>query len=180
MVEDLTATLTSRLIRRYKNCNRGLPRYVGAEQVPLYCEVTGKMRYADYLVVDSQTEEIKQESGRFKRMPPPVHGFEVKATRSDWLSEKRTGGEKSLAWRERCHYWWLVAPSTDVIRPEEVPPGWGLIVGTARLRAVVKPKRAEPNRPIDATLMLTIARHSARATKTVPSIPKITHRKQEQ
>ena len=95
-------------------------------------------------------------------MSAPVHGFEIKATRSDWLTEHRTGGAKSLTWRERCHYWWLVAPTVDVIRPEEVPPGWGLMVGTTRLRAVVKPERVEPTQPIDAPLMLTIARYAAR------------------
>lgn len=159
----LTATLTRTLRRRYGARNtQGLPRYVAAEQVPVYCPDTGKMRYADYLVVDSQTEEIKQDSGKFKRMPAPVHGFEIKASRADWLSEHRTGGNKSLAWRERCHYWWLVAPSTDIIHPEEVPPGWGLLVGTNRLRAVVKPERVEPAQPIDAPLMLTIARYSNR------------------
>ena len=161
--KQTTAALTRTLRRRYSTRNNhGLPRYIGAEQVPLYCPETGKMRYADYLAVDSQTEEILQAGGTYKRMSAPVHGFEIKATRSDWLTEHRTGGAKSLTWRERCHYWWLVAPTVDVIRPEEVPPGWGLMVGTTRLRAVVKPERVEPTQPIDAPLMLTIARYAAR------------------
>lgn len=165
--KQTTATLTRTLRRRYNTRNNhGLPRYIGAEQVPLYCPETGKIRYADYLAVDSQTEEILQAGGTYKRMSAPVHGFEIKATRADWLTEHRTGGAKSLAWRERCHYWWLVAPTVDVIRPEEVPPGWGLMVGTTRLRAVIKPERVEPTQPIDAPLMLTIARYSNRTQET--------------
>lgn len=54
-----------------------------------------------------------------------VHGFEVKATRSDWLRELREGG-KSDYFFCRTHRWYVVA-WTGIVLKTELPKGWGLL-----------------------------------------------------
>lgn len=56
-----------------------------------------------------------------------LSGFEVKSSRSDWLSElkKPAKAEEIGRW---CHYWWLVAANEDVVRGDELPEAWGLMV----------------------------------------------------
>lgn len=54
-----------------------------------------------------------------------VVGFEFKASRSDWLSEKREGA-KSDYFVQACDEWYVVAWS-DVVDESELPDGWGLL-----------------------------------------------------
>lgn len=53
-----------------------------------------------------------------------LHGFEVKCSRSDWLTELKTP-EKSEPFRKFCDRWWLVTSSKDIVKPGELPHGWG-------------------------------------------------------
>ncbi len=55
-----------------------------------------------------------------------LHAFEVKVARSDWLREL-ANPEKARAWAELVDYFWVVAPP-GVIKVEELPPHWGLLV----------------------------------------------------
>lgn len=54
-----------------------------------------------------------------------IVGFEFKASRSDWLSEKREGA-KSDYFVTLCDEWYVVAWS-DVVKEKELPEGWGLL-----------------------------------------------------
>lgn len=54
-----------------------------------------------------------------------VHGLEVKASRSDWLSEVKDP-DKQRWWMNRVDRFYLVAP-THVCDTSELPKGWGLI-----------------------------------------------------
>jgi len=58
-------------------------------------------------------------------------GHEIKVTRADWLHELDQP-EKAEVWASQCHAWYVVAPSTDIVRPEELPEGWGLMVANPR------------------------------------------------
>lgn len=58
-----------------------------------------------------------------------IHGFEVKCSRSDWLTELKCP-EKSEPFRRFCDRWWLVAASRDIVKPRELPDGWGLMAIT--------------------------------------------------
>lgn len=62
-----------------------------------------------------------------------VHGFEVKATRADWLRELRQPAKAESVFAF-CDRWWLVTPDVapPIVTPLELPGGWGHIV--------VKPK----------------------------------------
>lgn len=54
-------------------------------------------------------------------------GHEIKVSRADWRNELTKVG-KADAWADACHAWYIVAPSTDVAPPEELPNGWGLML----------------------------------------------------
>jgi hypothetical protein len=70
-----------------------------------------------------------------------VHGFEVKVSRSDWLSELRNPA-KSETLASFCDHWWIVAPPEVAVKTE-VPEPWGLLtVVNGGLRQVrTAPKR---------------------------------------
>lgn len=68
-----------------------------------------------------------------------VIGFEVKASRSDWLREL-SKPQKAEAFHRFCINWYIAAVP-GVVKHEELPPGWGLIeVKEGSSRVVVKPK----------------------------------------
>lgn len=53
-------------------------------------------------------------------------GFEFKASRSDWLQEKRNH-EKADLFVQQCDEWYVVAGRRDIVKEEELPQGWGLL-----------------------------------------------------
>jgi len=56
-----------------------------------------------------------------------VEGFEIKMQRGDWLSELKNP-DKADEFKQFCDRWWLVVGSRDLVKLEELPPGWGLMV----------------------------------------------------
>lgn len=79
-------------------------------------------------------------------------GHEIKVSRSDWRNELVKVG-KADAWADACHAWYIVAPSTEIVPPEELPNGWGLMLPprTSRgrrmrieVKATVKPEDHVP------------------------------------
>lgn len=56
-----------------------------------------------------------------------VLGFEIKVSRSDWLSELKNM-KKSNDIMEYCDKWFLVVPDIDIVKDGELPKGWGLLV----------------------------------------------------
>lgn len=84
----------------------------------------GKVRYADAVAVNT-----------FPSRGHELHGFEFKASRSDWLSELKDG-QKSEAIFAYCDRWWIVAPA-GVVNESEVPKTWGYLVAhESGLRAI--------------------------------------------
>lgn len=95
----------------------------------------------------------------FYRDRPAIVGVEIKATRADWDTERRTQA-KAVAFAEHCAQWWIAAPD-GLIDPGEIPPGsgWGLMVahGRTSMRAVVQPTTHQ--RPtVPAWLLVAIAK----------------------
>lgn len=123
---------------RYSKVNPGNgPRYVVAEHVRNQCGFggwwgTGPLRTVDALVVD-----LWPSSGHL------IHGFEVKVSRSDWLTELKDP-DKAEAFRPYCDHWWLVVPDAAIVR-DDLPGGWGLLALTASgsLRARVRAPRLD-------------------------------------
>lgn len=69
-----------------------------------------------------------------------IHGFELKASRRDWLRELKNPAKAESVSRF-CNRWWIVAPP-GVVNDGELPPTWGLYEAKGgRLRqAVAAPK----------------------------------------
>lgn len=53
----------------------------------------------------------------------PIHGFEIKVSRSDWLRELKKPAKAGHV-MQYCDKWWLVAPK-GVAHLEEIPKAWG-------------------------------------------------------
>lgn len=68
-------------------------------------------------------------------------GHELKVSRADWRHELDKI-DKADTWADACHAWYVVAPSTDIVPPEELPHGWGLMIpdprGKVRFTKIVK------------------------------------------
>jgi len=96
-----------------------------------------------------------------------IHGHEVKVSRSDWLSELKDP-TKSERIKRFCDFWWLVVPDASIVKPGELPEGWGLMAQSGKvLRAKVKaPKLA----PVPLTLDF-IAGLTAAAARTASREP---------
>ena len=53
-----------------------------------------------------------------------LHGFEIKVSRSDWLSEMRNPAKAEPIARY-MNRWWVVTPP-GIVKADELPPTWGL------------------------------------------------------
>lgn len=90
-----------------------------------------------------------------------LHGFEIKVSRTDVVRELRDP-RKAEAIATYCDFWWLVVGSASIVKLEEVPANWGLIVpvggpkGTT-LRTVKEAKRLEP-KAIDKKFLAALLR----------------------
>lgn len=56
-----------------------------------------------------------------------VLGFEFKVSRSDWLRELKTP-DKAEVIAAFCDEWWLVIDDIKIIRDDEIPVNWGVLV----------------------------------------------------
>lgn len=66
-----------------------------------------------------------------------VHGIEVKVARRDWQRELQRP-DKAEPVAEHCNYWWIAAGGEDIVRVEELPSLWGLMVLRDGVLVVVK------------------------------------------
>lgn len=114
-----TRELMERLERHYIKPSDPLPGGVFLPEVGLNGLVGSR---ADALYVG-----FTSTSGRL------LVGHEVKVSRADWLRELDQP-DKATTWADQCHAWYVVAPSTDIVAPGELPDGWGLMVPTTRTR----------------------------------------------
>jgi hypothetical protein len=116
--------LTDRLRRHYIKPGDEMPGGLFMTEVAL------GSRRADALYV-----------GFFASRGKRLTGFEIKVARSDWLAELDQPA-KAEAWHQHCHQWYVVAPNTDIVRPEELPEGWGLMIPDPNPRTKVRMKIA--------------------------------------
>lgn len=75
-----------------------------------------------------------------------LYGFEVKASRADWLNELKQPAKADAICRF-CDFWYLVAGDESIVQPGELPPTWGLIVpsgGKLRVRVEAPKLEAQP------------------------------------
>lgn len=144
-----TRELRRRLKARFGRSSNavGIPEHAVLFEVP----VDGVRRWA--ATEDLEAVELRCQRridavavGLWARTEHVIHGFELKATRADLLAELKDP-EKSEPARRLCDRWWLVLADKDLIKPGELPDGWGLLCVFGRgLRALVQPLPLEPER----------------------------------
>ena len=86
-------------------------------------------------------------------------GFEVKTHRSDWLRELKDG-DKAEEIAQFCDYWWVIAPSADVVKVCEVPVMWGLKVMGRKGLVVAKQAKAQITTPITRLFLASLLRNA--------------------
>ncbi len=86
-----------------------------------------------------------------------IGGHEIKVSRSDWLHELDQV-DKAEWWFRHTDMWWLVVPDLTIAKPEELPPGWGMMTVNPRtkirLDIVVQAEVREAE--VDFTLLLEL------------------------
>ena len=87
-----------------------------------------------------------------------LHGFEIKVYRSDWLGELKKP-EKAEEIASFCDFWWIVAPK-DLIKIEELPTPWGLMIPHGATTKIVKQAEKLKSSPIDALFLAAILRRA--------------------
>lgn len=141
------------LVRHGTTAQTGF-RYARAEHVKLTTGFDSR-RVCDAMVMDLW-------SGYGKDAGPKLHGFEVKTSRADWLTELRNP-EKAESFKQYCDYWWLVAADKAIVR-DDLPDDWGLLVPSGKgLRAVVVAPRLNPL-PLPRQLQATLLRSAVKTT----------------
>lgn len=65
-----------------------------------------------------------------------LNGFEIKVNRSDWLSELKNPA-KADEIAQFCDFWWVMA-SKDIVKVEEMPPPWGLMIPFGSTSKIIK------------------------------------------
>ena len=119
------------------------PRYVLSEHVR---NQGGFGRDERLRTVDALAIDLWPSSGYL------IHGFEVKVSRGDWLTELRDPS-KADAFKRYCHHWWLVVPDKQIAH-DGVPDGWGLLATgkNGRLRVVRRAPKLKPE-PVSPGLL---------------------------
>jgi len=131
------------LLDRYTAIRRGTisDRWVRAEHVKSSMGYSDGDRIADFVAGDKY-------GGNAFGDKLALHGHEVKVSRSDWLAELRDP-TKADAIKRYMHHWWLVVPDAAIVKPGELPEGWGLLApdATGKLRAKKSAPRLDPEAP---------------------------------
>lgn len=108
---------------------------------------------------DSKRSADAMAMGLWKSHGTELHGFEIKASRGDWLRE-RNDPSKAETFARFCDRWWIVA-ADDVVRDVgELPPTWGLLVLRGKgLVTIRKADKLAPE-PLPRALLANLLRRS--------------------
>jgi hypothetical protein len=145
------------LAKRYTRVSMGAHRYAYAEHV---ADTTSwANRIADFVAVDCYMAQRPRIPLRYE-----VHGHEVKVSRSDWLRELKDP-DKAEAWRPYVHRWWLVVSDRRIVRPGELPDGWGLLAAAGdRLRCITPAPLLTPE-PMPNGMLAALLRATAKTAR---------------
>lgn len=132
-------------------------RYTRAEHVKSAAGFDHR-RVCDYMALD-----LWPGGYGASRKGPLLHGHEVKVSRADWLVELRDPS-KSEEFAQFCDFWWLVVSDRSIVKPGELPEGWGLMVASGRTtRVVTSAPRREPI-PLTRDMLATLSRAVTKTT----------------
>jgi hypothetical protein len=149
-------TMLDRLNVRYSKHNGNGIRYTRAEHVKVTAGWDSR-RVCDYMALDLY-------AGYGVQRGPYLHGHEVKVSRSDWLTELKDP-EKAESFARYCDFWWLVIADKAMVKPGELPDGWGLMVPHGpSLRVVTSATRRAVVEPMPRDLQATFSRAVTKTT----------------
>lgn len=102
--------------------------------------------------------------GLWKTRGISVHGFEIKVSRQD-VRRELADPKKADAIATYCDFWWLVVGSASIVRPDELPETWGLLVPvrsgeSITMRVAVKAKPMKP-KPLDRLFVAELLKKGA-------------------
>ena len=101
-----------------------------------------------------------------------IEGFEMKVSRADWIRELKTP-EKAEAFVKYCDSWYVLAGSKDIVRREELPPNWGLMVASGRgLACEVMAKPLSPV-PLPRTFLAAMLKRACAVALDDPQVVKL-------
>ena len=98
-----------------------------------------------------------------------IEGMELKISRGDWLRELKRP-EKAEAFVPYCDRWWVIAADSDVVRTEELPKTWGLMVAGGRGLRVIEDAPRLKAKAVDRSLLAAMLK---RATDTAADSPEV-------
>lgn len=94
-----------------------------------------------------------------------LHGFEVKASRSDWVKELKNPS-KAEGVAQFCDFWWLVVGDRAIVAPGELPASWGLIAPKGdKLVCVTEATKNESKVPITPNFLAALFRRIHEQTR---------------
>lgn len=108
--KQLTAKAQSLLLHRYP-----MPEWATFLEVQGMPSHDGKVHFADCLAFNM-----------FNSRGFMIIGFEIKASRADWLNELKNGS-KADYFVGQCDEWYIVEAKEGIVKHEELPIGWGLL-----------------------------------------------------
>ncbi len=97
-----------------------------------------------------------------------IEGMEIKISRSDWLRELKKP-EKAEAFVPYCDRWWVVA-NPGVVKVEELPPTWGLLVPSGKGLGIVKQAPLLEAKPMDRSLLAAMLKRATATTLADPEV----------
>jgi hypothetical protein len=97
-----------------------------------------------------------------------LDGYEIKVSRSDWLRELKNPA-KAEEFGGLVDRLWLVVADTEIVKDDELPDGWGLLVKTGdKLRTKVKAQRITTGPALPSRFGRSFLVPLMRAMNTVP------------
>ena len=99
-----------------------------------------------------------------------LHGFEIKITRGDWLKELNFP-EKAEEIAQFCDFWWVVS-TKEIVKIEELPLNWGLLIPHGSTMEVVKQAKLLKAKPIDHSFLAAILRRAQKVIITEEKLEK--------
>lgn len=110
---------------------------------------SGSVRYADALAM-----------GLWPSRGLDLTGFEIKASRSDWLRELKEP-QKADRIASFCDRWYVVTGAKDIVLPGELPTAWGLIIPRGDKLMVLKEAPPLPDpQPVSRRFLASLLRSS--------------------
>lgn len=99
-----------------------------------------------------------------------LHGFEIKVQRNDWLREKKDPA-KAHEIARFCDRWWLAA-APDVVKNEEVPAAWGVLVCTPKGLIRERDAAKLDAQPVTREFLASVLRSASKANPAEEAIRK--------